>query len=91
MLVAYEELDDKGEPIKDRWKSWPAGRTPCRTETYFSQIYSKKEHEKGTGELEADDPRNGQDHFDGKYLYYEFNSEGICSKRPGPSYQRVSS
>lgn len=78
ILVAYEELDDQGEPIKDQWVL--ASRAITLPErTYFSQDFSKKEHEKGTGDLEEDTFEFGKTNFDGKYLYYEFNSEGICS------------
>lgn len=84
ILVAYEELDDQGEPIKDQWVL--ASRAITLPErTYFSQDFSKKEHEKGTGDLEEDTFTFGKTNFDGKYLYYEFNSEGISSD-PGASF-----
>ena len=77
ILVAYEELDEQGEPIKDKWVLASRANTlPERT--YFSQTFSKKEHEKGTGELEEDTCDFGKPGFNGKYLIYEFNSEGIC-------------
>ncbi len=77
ILVAYEELDEQGEPIKDKWVLASRANTlPERT--YFSQTFSKKEHEKGTGELEEDTFDFGKPGFNGKYLIYEFNSEGIC-------------
>jgi prepilin-type N-terminal cleavage/methylation domain-containing protein len=84
ILVAYEELDDQGEPVKDEWVL--ASRAVTLPErTYFSQTFSKKEHEKGTGELEEMNLTTGKTNFDGKYLYYEFNSEGICTT-PGASF-----
>lgn len=84
VLVAYEELDEQGEPIKDKWVL--ASRAVTLPErTYYSQTFSKKEHEKGTGELEEMDLTINKTNFDGKYLYYEFNSEGICST-PGASF-----
>lgn len=84
ILVAYEELDDQGEPVKDQWVL--ASRAVTLPErTYFSQTFSKKEHEKGTGELEEMNLTTGKTNFDGKYLYYEFNSEGICTT-PGASF-----
>lgn len=84
VLVAYEELDEQGEPIKDKWVLGSRALTlPERT--YFSQTFSKEEHEKGTGDLKEMDLQTGKANFDGKYLYYEFNSEGISSK-PGASF-----
>jgi type II secretory pathway pseudopilin PulG len=84
ILVAYEELDDQGEPVKEQWVL--ASRAVTLPErTYFSQTFSKKEHEKGTGELEEMNLTTGKTNFDGKYLYYEFNSEGICTT-PGASF-----
>lgn len=84
ILVAYEELDDQGEPIKDQWVL--ASRAITLPErTFYSQTYSKEKHEEGTGELEEMDLSVNKTSFDGKYLYYEFNSEGICTT-PGASF-----
>jgi prepilin-type N-terminal cleavage/methylation domain-containing protein len=84
ILLAYEELDEQGEPKKDQWAL--ASRAVMLPErTYFSKEFSKKEHEKGTGDLEEMDLKSGKTLVDGKYLYYEFNSEGICTT-PGASF-----
>lgn len=84
ILVAYEELDDQGEPIKDKWVL-ASRATTLPERTYYSQTYSKEKHEDGTGELEEEDFDFGKTAFNGKYLYYEFNSEGIC-KTAGASF-----
>lgn len=84
ILIAYEELDEQGEPKEGQWAL--ASRAVMLPErTYFSQTFSKKEHEKGTGELEEMNLAINKTAFDGKYLYYEFNSEGICTT-PGASF-----
>jgi type II secretory pathway pseudopilin PulG len=83
ILVAYQELDEQGEPT-DKWVL--ASRAVTLPErTYFSQTYSKKNHEDGTGVLQEMTLAINKTSFDGKYLYYEFNSEGICSD-PGASF-----
>lgn len=85
IIVVYEELDDKGEPIKDQWvmSSRPVNLPDG---TFFSETFSKKDHKTGDGGIENFDfnPAAKQT-FKGKYLYYEFNSEGICSN-PGASF-----
>jgi type II secretory pathway pseudopilin PulG len=84
ILVAYEELDEQGEPIKDKWVLASRANTlPDRT--FFSQTYSKEKHEGESGVLEEDTFDFGKISFNGKYLFYEFNSEGICST-PGASF-----
>jgi len=82
ILVAYQELDDNGEPTEEWALSSRALNLPDRI--FFSKEFSKKEHE-GGGELEEDSFTFGKSQFDGKYIYYEFNSEGICAT-PGASF-----
>lgn len=83
MLVVYEELDDNGEPQKDNWVI--AGRAVLLPEqTYFSRTFSKKD-QNGTGELETMTLTNATRAFQGDYVYYEFNGEGICTT-PGASF-----
>ncbi|MCW1921826.1 prepilin-type N-terminal cleavage/methylation domain-containing protein [Luteolibacter arcticus] len=84
MLVVYEELDAQGEPIKDQWVM--SSRPVTLPEgVFYSQSFSKKEHEKGTGDIENFALTTNKQTFDGNYLYYEFNSEGICTS-PGASF-----
>lgn len=84
ILVAYEELDEQGEPIKNSWVL--ASRAITLPErVYFSQTFSKKDHEKNPTDLEEETFDFKKTAFNGKYLFYEFNSEGICSD-PGASF-----
>ncbi|MGB6219802.1 prepilin-type N-terminal cleavage/methylation domain-containing protein [Haloferula sp.] len=81
MFVVYEETDDNGEPIENSWKlASKAYIFPPKT--YFSRVYSKKNHRAGSGELEnmTLSGVSGLYNSDGDgYLYYEFNAEGICT------------
>lgn len=84
ILVVYEELDEQGEPIKDKWVL--ASRAVTLPErTYFSQTYSKGKHDDGSGKLGEMVLGVGKTTMDGKYLYYQFNPEGICTT-PGASF-----
>jgi prepilin-type N-terminal cleavage/methylation domain-containing protein len=83
LLVAYQELDEEGEPTDEWALSSRALTLPERV--FFSKEYSKKEHEGAGGDLEEDSFTFGKTAFDGTYLYYEFNSEGICTT-PGASF-----
>lgn len=83
IVVAYEEVDDQGKGtgqwvLSSRGYSLPA-------KTFFSLDFSHKDHSSGAGQVdEVTLDVKGQD-FDGKYRYYEFNSEGICTS-PGSSF-----
>ncbi len=83
ILVAYEELDSSGRPKEGEWViSGRAVILPDRT--YFSRDFSKKNQEEG-GLLDTMTLTNVNRNFAGDYLYYEFNSEGICTM-PGASF-----
>jgi prepilin-type N-terminal cleavage/methylation domain-containing protein len=84
IFVVYEELDEQGEPQKDKWVL-ASRATTLPERTYFSQTFSEREHENGTGDLDEDTFDFGKPAFNGKYLFYEFNSEGICLT-PGASF-----
>lgn len=77
LVVAYEELDDKGEP-SGQWTVASRGLT-LPDKVYFSQKYSKTDPEGAGDELKETTLSVGKQLYDGKYLYYEFNSEGICT------------
>lgn len=83
ILVAYEELDAKGEP-SGKWvlSSRP---TLLPERTFYSQTYSKRDHKADSGELDEMSLAINKTAFDGRYLYYEFNAEGICTT-PGASF-----
>jgi prepilin-type N-terminal cleavage/methylation domain-containing protein len=84
MFVIYEELDDSGLPEKDNWVV--ASRAIFLPDaTYFSRDYSLKDHSGAGGGLEQMTLSNVNRTFQGEYLYYEFNGEGICAT-PGASF-----
>lgn len=84
MIVVYEKLNDQGEPQKDQWEmssravSMPEG-------TFFSETFSKKDHTNGGSAMDEEPLTTNKREYDGKYVFYEFNSEGICST-PGASF-----
>jgi len=83
ILIAYQELDNQGEPTQN-WAL--AGRaTVLPDRVYFSQNFSKRDHQGGAGTLEEMNLAVNKIAFDGRYLFYEFNAEGICST-PGASF-----
>ncbi len=83
MFVVYQELDEKGEPT-ETW-AMASRQTALPDKTFFSQSFSRLNQEDRTGELETMTLSVNKANFDGEYLYYEFNSEGICST-PGASF-----
>lgn len=83
LLIAYQELDAQGEPTQN-WAL--AGRaTVLPDRVYFSQNFSRRDHQGGAGTLEEMNLAVNKIAFDGRYLFYEFNAEGICST-PGASF-----
>jgi len=83
LLVAYQKLDDQGEPTEEWELASRALNLPEKT--FYSRTYSKKNHESDGGELDEMTLSINKRNFDGRYLYYEFNSEGICTS-PGSSF-----
>jgi prepilin-type N-terminal cleavage/methylation domain-containing protein len=83
VLIAYEELDDNGDPKTGEWTLANRG-VVLPDQTFFSRDFSKKNQETGTQLDEMTLSNVGRD-FAGSYLYYEFNGEGICSM-PGASF-----
>lgn len=83
MLVAYEDLDQDGNIIADSWVI--SGRAIVLPEqTFYSREFSKKDQEAG-GEFEQMTLSNVNRAFQGNYVYYEFNGEGVSSN-PGASF-----
>ncbi|MCW1885892.1 prepilin-type N-terminal cleavage/methylation domain-containing protein [Luteolibacter flavescens] len=77
MVVVYEELNPQGEPQKDKWVV--SSRAIMLPEgVYFSETYSKKNHKSGDGNLDTENIDTDKQAFNGNYIAYEFNSEGIC-------------
>lgn len=83
MLVAYEELDENGNPQEGMWTISSRG-VSLPDQTYFSRDFSKRNQETGA-QLEEMTLSNVNRNFLGEYLYYEFNGEGI-STNPGASF-----
>jgi len=84
IVVVYEELDDNGEPQKDNWVI--ASRAVfLPDQTYFSRAFSTKDMAGAGGQLEQMTLSNVNRAFQGDYVYYEFNGEGICAT-PGASF-----
>lgn len=83
IVVAFQKLDEQGEPTEE-WEL-ASRATNLPEKTFFSRNYSKKDHEAGSGDIEEMTLTIDKRQFDGRYLYYEFNSEGICTS-PGASF-----
>ncbi|BCX49206.1 fimbrial protein [Haloferula helveola] len=90
IAIAYEELDDDGKPTGD-WKLSSRAYT-LPDKVFFSRTFSRPDHDGAGGSLEEMNLTGAGGFYDGKYLYYEFNSEGICttglsgSNYTGPSF-----
>lgn len=77
LVVAYNEVDPKtGEPMADKFAVSSRGLILPKG-IYFSQKFSKKAKDADTG-LEDFTLSGAKELYNGKYLKYEFNSEGIC-------------
>jgi len=86
IIVVYEELDAQGEPQTGKWVMSSRAVTLPEA-TYYSETFSKKKHEPGSGGDKVDEFRfeTGKQAYNGTYLSYSFNSEGICTN-PGTSF-----
>lgn len=80
MIVAYAELDDDGKPQTDPavWVLENKGYT-LPDGVYYSREFSRQDHEARTGTLLSEEFDFDGTLYDGEYVYYEFNSEGICT------------
>ncbi len=81
IVIVSEMLDDTGQPFDPpQWELSSRGYT-LPDKVYFSQEFSRKDHESGTGEIETFDLTGGRISaaYAGEYYFYEFNSEGICT------------
>lgn len=83
VMVVYQELDDQGSPTD----VWTRTSRPLMLPdgVFFSEGFSKKDHERGGAAPEVFNLVVNNANVDGKYVYYEFNSEGICTT-PGASF-----
>ncbi len=83
LLVAFQKLDAQGEPTTE----WEVASRPLTLpeKVFFSREFSKKDHETDGGDLETMTLSVNRRALDGEYIFYEFNSEGICTT-PGTSF-----
>lgn len=79
IVVVYQELNPQtGEPEQDKWAVASRGLT-LPEKIYFSQEFSKKDPDNSGAKLDEFTLSATKPLFDGKYLEYVFNSEGICT------------
>lgn len=79
IVVVYNELNPQtGEPEQDKWAVASRGLT-LPDKIYFSQEFSKKDPDGGGQKLDEITLNPDKKLFEGKYLEYVFNSEGICT------------
>lgn len=88
IVVAQEKLNDDGAPLPDAWELSSRGIV-LPNQIFFSQTYSKSNQATKTAfdaasEMSLNSP-TVKSAFEGKYLFYEFNAEGIC-QTPGASF-----
>lgn len=87
IMVVSAEID----PVTGLEKAGPVWVMSSRPlllpdQVYFSQDFSKKDQNAGSGAIDEMDLTTGvKASFQGKYFYYEFNSEGICAT-PGAGF-----
>jgi len=85
VLVAYEEIDPTtNQPVKDKWALTSRGAN-LPDGVYFSKTYSKGGSD---GQQLTEISLSGDNVkklYEGKYLAYIFNSEGICTT-PGATF-----
>jgi prepilin-type N-terminal cleavage/methylation domain-containing protein len=92
IVVAYEETDPATGQAKDPTNQSPNWVLSSRgavlpDQTFFSQQFSKKDHQSGGQLDELSDSRilAVKNAYRGTYYIYEFNAQGIC-KTPGASF-----
>lgn len=88
IVVAYAEVDP-ATGVERKPETWVlAGRgTVLPDQVFFSKKFSKRDHENKSDFSATDEMTLGSTYkaSAGKYLFYEFNSEGICTT-PGASF-----
>ncbi|KAB2643095.1 MAG: prepilin-type N-terminal cleavage/methylation domain-containing protein [Verrucomicrobia bacterium] len=86
LVVAYKEVDPVTNLQSSDWTLASRGVT-LPDKVYFSQTLSSKDHKNGGGSVAkvALSGSNVKRDYQGQYLIYEFNAEGICTT-PGASF-----
>jgi len=87
LIVVYQDRNTDGEVQPDSWVLLDRGII-LPDGVFFSRDLSVKDMESGTGgeldtqNLSGDEIKSA---YQGEYVYYEFNAEGICTT-PGASF-----
>lgn len=81
VVIIHEEIDNNGNAIEDSWVLSSRGYIMPQG-IYFSQEFSKDEDGNA---LQTFSPPGMKQDFQGNYIFYEFNAEGISSQ-PGASF-----
>ena len=78
IVVAFEELDQATGAGTGTWELIGRGYS-MPDKVYFSQVYSRTDHDGGSGDLPLENMDFAGTLYDGEYAFYEFNAEGICT------------
>ncbi|MFT4177640.1 MAG: prepilin-type N-terminal cleavage/methylation domain-containing protein [Luteolibacter sp.] len=89
MITVYQKTDEDGKALPDQWLLLNRGLV-LPDQVFFSRNFSKTSIEENAEsaelpELELEESADIRPAYAGKYLYYEFNPEGLCST-PGASF-----
>lgn len=86
LVVAYKEIDPVTNKQSEEWTLSSRGVT-LPEKVYYSQALSKRDHKTGAGGMDSVTlaGTNVKRDYQGQYLKYEFNAEGICTT-PGASF-----
>jgi len=86
LVVAYKEIDPETKQPANEWTLASRGVT-LPEKVYYSQTLSKKDYKTGSGGMDKVSlgGTNVKRDYQGEYLIYEFNAEGICTT-PGASF-----
>ena len=86
LVVAYKEIDPVTNKQSDEWTLASRGVT-LPEKVYYSQALSCKDNKTGGGGMSKISlgGTNVKRDYQGQYLIYEFNAEGICTT-PGASF-----
>ena len=86
LVVAYKEVDPVTNKQSDEWTLASRGVT-LPEKVYYSQTLSVKDNKNGGGSMSKVSlgGTNVKRDYQGQYIIYEFNAEGICTT-PGASF-----
>lgn len=78
LVIVSQPLDDDGVPQENQWVLAREGLL-LPNGVYFSRSFSHRNQAAGSGELDDMSLSGVSSHYQGRYLYYEFNAQGICT------------